>query len=266
VIIEIKNRFSASVLFTHKTEDDDPMPLRSAVWAASKADANLAGANLAGANLTGADLSGADLSGADLSSAYLTDSYLTGANLAGAYLTGANLSSADLTDSYLTGANLTGANLAGANLAGANLAGAKGLPSGIQASDPVSPYVRAVDSSAADQASRYRGRHPDVPVVDRLDARILSAIDAGGTLRMSDWHTCKTTHCRAGWAITLAGEAGHQLEIEHGPARAGAMIYRASTGRVPWFYDPSDEHALADIKRCAAEQTPSSAATVEVVS
>jgi hypothetical protein len=29
----------------------------------------------------------------------------------------------------------------------------------------------------------------------------------------------------------------------------------ASVGFVPWFYDPSTEHALADIRRCAAEQS-----------
>jgi len=39
----------------------------------------------------------------------------------------------------------------------------------------------------------------------------------------------------------------------HGPRRAGAMIYRASTGRVPHFF-ATDARALADIRERAAEQ------------
>lgn len=49
-----------------------------------------------------------------------------------------------------------------------------------------------------------------------------------------------------------AGKAGYELEEKLGPHRAGAMIYRASTGRVPHFY-ATTERALEDIKRCAAE-------------
>lgn len=109
---------------------------------------------------------------------------------------------------------------------------------------------RMTGLSRAEYAARYRERHPDVPVVPNLDAQILAAIEAGGTLDMSDWHTCATTHCRAGWAITLAGEAGRTLESERGPRAAGAAIYRASTGRAPWFFAPTDV-ALEDIRRCA---------------
>jgi hypothetical protein len=69
---------------------------------------------------------------------------------------------------------------------------------------------------------------------------------------MSSWHKCATTHCRAGWAITLAGPAGAELEAKHGPQRAGAMIYRASTGRVPHFF-ATNERAFEDIRACAAE-------------
>lgn len=38
-----------------------------------------------------------------------------------------------------------------------------------------------------------------VPVVENVHAKILAAIEAGGTLDMWTWHTCATTHCRAGW-------------------------------------------------------------------
>ena len=73
---------------------------------------------------------------------------------------------------------------------------------------------------------------------------------------MSDWHTCETTHCRAGWVVTLAGEPGKALERFHGPALAAHLIYRASSPiRVtfPRFHE-SDAVALADMQRCAAEE------------
>ncbi len=91
------------------------------------------------------------------------------------------------------------------------------------------------------------------PIVDRLDAKILAAVESGaGSLDMSKWHTCETTHCRAGWAVTLAGRAGLDLERKIGSSAAGALIYAASTGRVPDFHC-SDEEALADIVAGAYE-------------
>jgi len=154
----------------------------------------------------------------------------------------------------LAGANLTDANLTDAYLAGAYLAGAKNAPVATAAALPSVPYVRP-SGTDADRAARYRQRHPEVSVVEQLDAKILDAITVGGgRLDMGQWHYCETTHCRAGWAITLAGEAGRKLEEKCGPRWAGAMIYRASTGRAPYFF-ASDADALADIRRCAAEQT-----------
>lgn len=92
-----------------------------------------------------------------------------------------------------------------------------------------------------------------VPKIDSLDAKIFSAIQTGGILEMSTWHTCDTTHCRAGWAIHLAGDFGKMLETIYGSCAAGALIYQANTGRIPNFY-ASNEDALADIKKCALEQ------------
>ncbi len=101
-------------------------------------------------------------------------------------------------------------------------------------------------------AEAYRAERPDIPVIPDLDAKILAAIQAdGASLNMLGWHSCETTHCRAGWAVHLAGKAGYDLEKRVGPAAAGGAIYRASTGRWPNFY-ASDEAALADIKACAA--------------
>jgi len=106
-----------------------------------------------------------------------------------------------------------------------------------------------------ERVRRYRERNPDVPVVENLDSRILQAVTVGGgKLDMGAWHTCETTHCRAGWAVHLAGAAGYELERKLGdPMLAGRAIYRASTGRVPHFFATST-NALADITACAARE------------
>ena len=219
-------------------------------------DADLGGAYLGGAYLRGAYLGGADLRDADLGGAYLRGAYLGGADLRGAYLGGA-----DLRDADLGGADLRGADLGGADLRGAYLANANNLPLGIEAKDPPTPYVRRIGPEGrAERARHYREAHPKVPVVDQLDAKILARVEANplcfdmGTVH----NTCKTTHCRAGHAVDLAGTAGYALEAELGWEAAGRAIYIASTGRAPWFY-ASDENALADIRRCAAEQLAQSA-------
>ena len=161
---------------------------------------------------------------------------LRGAILRGADLTGANLRGADLRGADLFGANLCSANLFGADLSGANLRGAD---------------LSGVDLRGADKAPL------EIPIVNDLDAAIhakVCGVDPPGTLNMSQWHTCETTHCRAGWAIHLAGEAGRRLEDAVGACAAGALIYHASTGRVPDFYAP-DADALADICQLAEVQS-----------
>jgi hypothetical protein len=149
--------------------------------------------------------------------------------------------------------------LTGANLAHANLARALNLPRGTEATNPPEPYERKI-RTPAERAARYRETHPDVPVVPNLDAKILEVVSKGdGVLDMANWHVCETTHCRAGWAIHLAGKAGYDLERKLGSAEyAGRAIYRASTGRSPHFF-ATNERALEDIKRCAEED----AATTE---
>ena len=93
----------------------------------------------------------------------------------------------------------------------------------------------------------------DIPVVPHIDAAILVQIEGGGKLRMAEWHTCATTHCRGGWAITLAGVAGAALEDKIGSAGAGVLIYAVSRPGVPIpdFYC-SDAAAMADLRACAA--------------
>ena len=133
---------------------------------------------------------------------------------------GADLRGAVLTDAVLTGADLRGAVLTGAVLTDAVLTGAK---------------------------------LPPAPTVDSIHQAVYAAASAPDALEMGAWHTCDTTHCRAGWAITLAGEAGRALEREIGPSAAGALIYMASDPtleRVPnWI--ASDADALDDMRRLA---------------
>ncbi len=74
---------------------------------------------------------------------------------------------------------------------------------------------------------------------------------------MDEWHTCKTTHCRAGWIVTLAGAAGKMLEAVVGTPNAAALIYQASDptiSKVPDFYCDNDS-AMEDIKRLSLKQT-----------
>ena len=113
------------------------------------------------------------------------------------------------------------ADLAGADLTGANLAGA-----------------------------------PSVPNIHQV---IYAAASAPGALNMGSWH-CGTTHCRAGWVITIAGEAGKALEDKIGTPAAAMAIYMASdterwkTERLPNFYC-DNENALADMRRMAEEES-----------
>ena len=132
----------------------------------------------------------------------------------------ANLGCADLRGVNLEYANLMGASLTGASLAGANL-----------------PF------------------DDEIPTIENIDRKILDAVTAAGcSLDMSRWHTCATTHCRAGWAIHLAGEPGRRLEQRYGSGVAGSLIYAKSRPDkpVPDFY-ATNEAAMADIVKCAAE-------------
>ncbi len=191
-------------------------------------DAVLRGADLRDAVLSGAYLRGAVLRGADLSGADLRDAVLRGADLSDAVLSDAVLSGADLSDAVLSGAYLRGADLRDAVLSGA--------------------YLRGADLSGADLSD------VQIPIVHNLDAAIVAIVDSGsGLLDMGAWHDaeCETTHCLAGWSIHLAGKPGYALERKVGSCAAGALIYHASTGRIPDFYATTDE-ALNDIRKCAS--------------
>jgi len=73
---------------------------------------------------------------------------------------------------------------------------------------------------------------------------------------MGSWHACDTTHCRAGWVVHLAGEAGYELERRTSPLFAAMQIYHASSPikvSPPRFFE-SNEIAMADMRRCAEEE------------
>ena len=99
---------------------------------------------------------------------------------------------------------------------------------------------------------------PSVPVVENLHAKLYAAASATDALDMDTWHTCETTHCRAGWVVTLAGEEGKALEKFFDPLLAAMKIYDASCSGFqinPCRFFDSDEDALADMKRLAEGST-----------
>jgi hypothetical protein len=70
---------------------------------------------------------------------------------------------------------------------------------------------------------------------------------------MSTWHTCATTHCRAGWVVTLAGEEGKRLEKKTSTLFAAMIIYHKSSDikvHIPRFFDNNNQ-AMEDISKCA---------------
>jgi len=255
--LAIKNRFTNKIQFTASIDCDETAMLSTKIglsikWAI-KHGADLTRTVLMGADLTDADLTGANLMNADLTNTVLTDTNLTRANLRGADLTGANLTRANLRGADLTGANLRGgANLTNTDLTGADLTGTILRSAILRDANLTEADLTDTNLRSADLTGAVLPKH--VPVVPAIDRAILAAIEAGGCLEMKGWHKCNTTHCRAGWAIHLAGAAGAALENEFGSAAAGALIYAKSRpGKpIPNFYASNDE-ALESIRRDAAE-------------
>jgi len=99
-------------------------------------------------------------------------------------------------------------------------------------------------------------RKPKVPIIKNIHQKVYAAASKPGALNMDFWHKCKTTHCRAGWVVTLAGKAGKALEDHYGMADEAAIaIYKASGYKInPWRFYDSNEVALADMKRLAEEE------------
>lgn len=96
-----------------------------------------------------------------------------------------------------------------------------------------------------------------VPKIEKIHAKVFLAANQENALDMGEWHSCNTTHCRAGWVVFLAGDEGRALEYFFGTALAAAKIYKKSSGiEVKWalrFFEGNNE-ALSDMKRCAKEE------------
>lgn len=95
----------------------------------------------------------------------------------------------------------------------------------------------------------------DIPTakIENIHTKVYAAAtSASNALNMSDWHTCETTHCRAGWVVHLAGKEGYALEESTNTCFAAMQIYKASGYQINpcRFYD-SKINALADMKRLA---------------
>ena len=95
----------------------------------------------------------------------------------------------------------------------------------------------------------------NVPILKNPYTSILAAIQRGGKIEMSTWHSCETTHCLGGWTVTLA-PGGIEFEKRlNNTAIAAEEILRASRpdAPLPYFY-ASNEAAMAFIEARAAEE------------
>lgn len=235
-------------------------------------DSDLSGADLRDSylsrtNLRGAALSGADLSGADLRRANLRRANLGGANLSGADLRDANLSEANLSEANLSGAILSDVDLSDADLSRADLSDAVLIYTNLRNSDLSRTNLSGANLNGSNlSGTNLSGANlRDCPVtIPNIHSRVYESASQPGCLNMRTWHTCETTHCRAGWVITLAGDMGRALEWAMGTPAAAAMIYMASDPwleKIPDFYC-SNAEALADMKRLAeleaAKKNPNS--------
>jgi hypothetical protein len=118
------------------------------------------------------------------------------------------------------------------------------------------------DLKYADPVDGFEGATAElimkVPVIPGIHGKVLEAVKQPNALDMGAWHTCETTHCRAGWVVALAGDAGKKFEAQTSTVFAAMQIYHASCPKIPVsptrFYE-DNEKALADIERCAQEES-----------
>jgi hypothetical protein len=117
-------------------------------------------------------------------------------------------------------------------------------------------YFREKEGAKGDPNSAAPTGVPSIPRIENIHQAVYAAASNPKALEMGAWHSCETTHCRAGWVTHLAGPEGAALEKFHNTELAAMLIYRESSDIevYPWrFYQSADE-ALADMKRCADEE------------
>jgi hypothetical protein len=106
------------------------------------------------------------------------------------------------------------------------------------------------------------GTSIQIPVIESIHRKVYAAVSAPARLEMSAWHSCETTHCRGGWVVTLAGEAGKALESFHGTLLAAQLIYRESGYQInPARFFDSNADALEDMRRLAELEAAQEAET-----
>jgi hypothetical protein len=122
--IQIKNRFTGSIIFESKKENNT---VSKAVkdYIEQEISKGLSYADLSNADLSNADLRNTDLSSADLSYANLSNADLRNTDLSYADLSNADLRNTDLRNTDLSYADLSYANLRNTDLSSADLSNAK---------------------------------------------------------------------------------------------------------------------------------------------
>lgn len=243
--IDILNRYNCGVIFRHIC-DRNSIAITVAfaiahgvnLRGADLRGAKLRGATWRGAGLQGADFRGADFRGADLQGADFQGSFCQGTDFRGADLQIADLRSADLRGALFQGADLQGTDFRVADLQGAFLQGAE---------------LQGSIWRGADLQGAFFGLDNTTPVIANIDREVYAAASRAGALNMTVWHSCETTHCRAGWVVKLAGCDGKALEDQVGTPIAAYLIYRKSGHPIDLnrFYD-DDKNALDDMRERAS--------------
>jgi hypothetical protein len=98
----------------------------------------------------------------------------------------------------------------------------------------------------------------EVPKIERIHTKVYEAASAPNALNMQFWHSCETTHCRAGLVVHLAGEAGYKLEQATSVVFAAMQIHKASGSPIsPTKFHGYNDVALADMKKLAEAEATS---------
>lgn len=93
---------------------------------------------------------------------------------------------------------------------------------------------------------------PFVPKIENIDKAVYEACLQPDALNMDTWHTCETTHCRAGWVVHLAGKEGKELDMFHNTLLAAQLIYLESGSPIsPVRFFDTNADAMADMKKRA---------------
>lgn len=185
--------------------------------------------DLAERNCSGTNFSGANMRNADFSAATLEECRFVGTNLSGAEIGyhvcahKANFQSADLRKTNFSDADLTYASFIGADLEKANLRG-------------------ATLTGALFDLEHMPDAWKDLPTVLDLPERIEAALsEIENSLVMCEWHTCRTAHCLAGWAVYLTLGEHSFAEATYGTPLIGAGLFFKAIGIIPDFYCEDDE-------------------------